>query len=233
MTTSPPAAALPGADRAAAIAARSGGVSHAAIYRMVRRAFAGGTRARLMIDVGCGRARAHAELSGLFDRYVGLDLLAYAEAPAGVPRVLANLEAGLPFADEVADLALAVETIEHLENPRALVRELARITRPGGTVAITTPNQHSLLSLLSLAVKGQFAAFQDVHYPAHRTALLETDLRRIVSEAGLVDAQVHFSEHSRVPLTAFAYPRWLSRRGPMLLSDNVLIAARKRAATTW
>lgn len=172
----------------------------------------------------------HDELSGLFDRYVGLDIVSYPAAPRDVPRVLADLERGLPLHDAVADLAVAVETIEHLENPRALVRELARITRPGGTVVMTTPNQLSALSLLNLLVKHRFASFQDVHYPAHRTALLEIDLRRMMTEAGLIEPLVRFSEHSRLPLTPLAYPRWIARRSPALLSDNVLVAARKPAS---
>jgi SAM-dependent methyltransferase len=219
-----------GADHVAAratVAGMTGGMSHAAIYRMVRRALAGRSRGGTLVDVGCGVARIHDELSGLFDRYLGLDLVVYPDAPPGVQRICADLERSLPLREAVADLAVAVEIIEHLENPRALVRELARITRPGGVVVITTPNQLSALSLLSLAFKRKFAAFQDVHYPAHRTALLEIDLRRIVSEAGLVDATVHFSGHSRLPLTSLTYPGWLARCSPALLSDNVLIVARK------
>jgi len=216
-----------GLEQARGRAQLSGGVSHAAIYRMVRRSLAGCPPGGVVVDVGCGGGRLHDELAGLFDRYVGIDLVSYAGAPTEVQRVLADLERALPLADGVADVAIAVETIEHLENPRALVRELARVARPGGLVIVTTPNQLSALSLLSLIAKRQFAAFQDVHYPAHRTALLETDLRRIVAEAGLADAQVYFSEHSRVPLTALTYPRWIARRSPALLSDNVLIAARK------
>jgi 2-polyprenyl-3-methyl-5-hydroxy-6-metoxy-1,4-benzoquinol methylase len=205
----------------------SGGMSHAAIYRMVRRALAGRRPGGVVVDVGCGGGHLHGELGGLFDRYVGIDLISYPGAPSEARRVLADLERPLPLADEVADVAIAVETIEHLENPRALVRELARVARPGGFVVITTPNQLSALSLLTLIARRRFAAFQDVHYPAHRTALLETDLRRIVAEAGLAEPHVLFSEYSRVPLTAWTYPRWIARRSPALLSDNVLIAARK------
>lgn len=212
---------------ARAIASETGGFSHAAIYRMVRRALAPCDRRGMLVDVGCGRARLHDELSGLFDRYVGLDIVAFPGTRLDIHRVVADLDRRMPILDGVADVTAAVETIEHLENPRAFVRELARITRPGGLVLVTTPNQLSALSLLTLIVKGRFQAFQDVHYPAHRTALLEIDLHRIVAEAGLVEAAVHFSEHSRVPLTALTYPRWLARRSPSLLSDNLLVVARK------
>ncbi len=84
--------------------------------------------------------------------------------------------------DEAADVVAAVETIEHLENPRAFVRELVRLVKPDGWVIVTTPNQLSLLSLITLLIKHRFSAFQDVHYPAHLTALLEVDLKRIAAE---------------------------------------------------
>ena len=54
-----------------------------------------------------------------------------------------------------------METIEHLENPRAFVRKLVRLAKPGGWVVVTTPNQRSLLSLLTLMTKGKFSHFQD------------------------------------------------------------------------
>ena len=55
-----------------------------------------------------------------------------------------------------------METIEHLENPRAFVRLLTRLARPGGWVIVTTPNQHSLLSKGTFLLRGQHVHFQDV-----------------------------------------------------------------------
>jgi 2-polyprenyl-3-methyl-5-hydroxy-6-metoxy-1,4-benzoquinol methylase len=217
---------------ARAIASETGGFSHAAIYRMVRSVLTAADCRGTLLDVGCGRGRLHDELIDVFDRYVGVDIVAFAGTPLEIRRVFADLDRRLPFLDGVADVTAAVETIEHLENPRAFVRELARVTRPGGLVLLTTPNQLSALSLLTLVVKRRFQAFQDVHYPAHLTALLEVDLRRIAAEAGLAEAAVYFSEHSRVPLTALTYPRWLARRFPSLLSDNLLIVARKPTLST-
>ncbi len=51
---------------------------------------------------------------------------------------------------------------------------------------VTTPNQLSLLSKLTLVLKNEFNAFQAGSYPAHLTALLEADLRRIGVECGWV-----------------------------------------------
>ncbi len=124
---------------------------------------------------------------------------------------------------------MGVETIEHLENPRAFVRMLARLVRPGGWVVVTTPNQHSLLSLGTLALCGEHNAFRDRSYPAHLTALLEVDLRRMAAESALVDAAVAFSGRGRVPGTGRHWPRPLSARWPRAFSDNLLLVARRPA----
>jgi 2-polyprenyl-3-methyl-5-hydroxy-6-metoxy-1,4-benzoquinol methylase len=120
-------------------------------------------------------------------------------------------------------VTVSIETIEHLENPRAFFRELTRITRPGGLIVVTTPNQLSLLSKLTLVVKNQFNAFQDGSYPAHRTALLEIDLRRIAAEVGLTDAQVQYTNSGRIPGMAWHWPFV----GGRAFSDNVAISTRK------
>ena len=124
----------------------------------------------------------------------------------------------------------AVKLVHHFAGDElfTLISEMARVARPGGWVAVTTPNQLSVLSLATLLVKQRFSAFQDIHYPAHLTALLEVDLRRIAAECGLDDVVVLYSERGRVPFTPWHYPRWMARLLPRALSDNVLLIGRKR-----
>ncbi len=131
------------------------------------------------------------------------------------------------MSEESADVVVAVEVIEHLENPRQFARRLVRLAKSGGWVIITTPNQLSFLSLLTLVLKKRFQAFQDVHYPTHLTALLEVDLRRIAGECGLEQIQIEYSGEGRIPWTALHYPAWWSRMFPRALSDNVLVIGRK------
>jgi hypothetical protein len=107
---------------------------------------------------------------------------------------------------------------------------MVRLVKPGGSVCVTTPNQLSLLNLLTLTYKQRHSAFQDVHYPAHVTALLEIDLRRIAAECGLQDVVTVYSGRGRLVLTPWHYPSFLSRLFPRLLSDNVLLIGRKPAA---
>jgi 2-polyprenyl-3-methyl-5-hydroxy-6-metoxy-1,4-benzoquinol methylase len=133
-----------------------------------------------------------------------------------------------PIVDASADLVLAIETIEHVENPRALMREIVRIARPGGWAVVTTPNQLSLMSKISLVVRNQFHAFQQAPglYPAHITALVEEDLRRIAREAGLTDVEVRYTDRGRGPLTSWTWPHWAGARGRWF-SDNVVMLARR------
>ena len=99
--------------------------------------------------------------------------------------------------------------------------------KPGGWVVVTTPNQLSALSLVTLIVKRRFSAFQDSAYPAHRTALLESDLVRILAAAGLEQIAVAYSCRGRLPLTAAHVPARLARRMPRACSDNLLVIGRK------
>jgi len=210
-------------------ARQSRGTSNHAILDMVVRALAERQiSGQCIADVGCGQGDLYARVRTRFSRYVGIDAVRYEDFPEGAEFCLLDLDGGrLPLPDGSADVAAAVEVIEHLENPRDFMRKLVRLAKPGGWVIVTTPNQLSLLSLLTLAVKHQFQAFQDVHYPTHLTALLEVDLRRIAAECGLTNIGIEYSLAGRIPGTASHYPSFLSRRFPRALSENVLVVGQK------
>ena len=212
-------------------AALSAGTSAAPIYATVRRALrANAVHGGLLVDIGAGTGRLWSVVRDLFADYCGVDAVRYPAFPDACRFVEADVGARLPLPDGCAAVAAAVEVIEHVENPRALVRELTRICAPGGWIVATTPNQLSWLSLGTLLLKQRFSAFQDVHYPAHLSALLEVDLLRIAGECGLESAQTSFSETGRMPGTARHWPAVLCRQFPRALSETVLLLARKPAA---
>jgi 2-polyprenyl-3-methyl-5-hydroxy-6-metoxy-1,4-benzoquinol methylase len=212
-------------------ARQSLGRADRATHAMVAALLAARRASGVLADVGCGKGDLADEVRGRFTRIVGVDAVRYDGLPAAVSFLRADLDGTrLPLDEESVDATAAVEVIEHLENPRAFVRELVRITRPGGWIVVTTPNQLSALSLLTLLVKGKFSAFQERDYPAHRTALLEIDLRRIAAECALDEVTVAYSRRGRVPLTARHYPAAAARLLPRWCSDNLALIGRRCAS---
>ena len=66
---------------------------------------------------------------------------------------------GLPYPDASFDLVTCTEVIEHLENFRSTLREIARVLRPGGVFVVTTPNVLNLRSRLRYLFFGFFNMF--------------------------------------------------------------------------
>jgi SAM-dependent methyltransferase len=113
---------------------------------------------RQALDLGAGRGELSARMSALgydvtaVERYV-------AQFEAKVRLVDADLDRPFPFEDQSFDVAMAVEILEHLENPRSFLRELWRVLKPGGTAIVSTPNLTSVLSRALFAVSGQWDLF--------------------------------------------------------------------------
>ncbi len=203
------------------------GTSAEPIYRTVAALLAERRAAGVLVDVGCGTGNLRRALGGRFVRYVGADVVRYDGFPADGEFHPVDTGTGrVQLDDGVGDVVAAVETIEHVENPRAFARELTRLCRPGLWVVVTTPNQLSLLSKLTLVLRHEFNAFRASSYPAHLTALLEVDLRRIAGECGWTEVTIRYTGDGRIPGTSRHYPRWLSRLLPRALSDNVALVAR-------
>jgi SAM-dependent methyltransferase len=217
-------------------ASETHGGSGDAVYRLVADALATSNAPRgTLVDVGCGRGELRTWVREHLTRYVGVDVMRHAGFPAEGELVLANLDGGaVPLPDASADVVVSAETIEHVENPRALVRDLVRLVRPGGLVLVTTPNQLSLASLMCLAGRGEFQYFQRAPglYPAHITALLPVDLERIFAECGLTEIELRYSADGRVPFSERRWPARINARTGVrgrFFSDNVLVRGRKAA----
>lgn len=205
------------------------GISQNSIYRTVRHILErrNGHGGRLL-DVGCGAGFFFPIIRDIVESYSGADVVRYAEFPPQLSFAEVDLDSGrIPVDDGTADIVVAIETIEHLENPRAFMRELTRICVPGGLVIVTTPNQLSLLSKLTLLLKDQFNAFQGDCYPAHITALLPVDLERMASECKLHEIRIDFTRDGRIPGCSWHYPQVFGKVFPKSFSDNVILSARR------
>lgn len=149
---------------------------YAAIEQRIRLLSAGGP----VLDFGAGTGQMTRRLaaSGQFATVTGADLYGRGpETPSSIAWIEADLNEPLPCPPGSFDTIVAAEVIEHLENPRAVARELFRLLRPGGTLVLSTPNNESIRALAALTARGHFVAFGENSYPAHITALTRTDVR--------------------------------------------------------
>ena len=117
---------------------------HLAAYRWVAGALP--VPGAVVVEAGCGEGYGCQLMAGGGAAVVaGLDLdLPTLRHVAGryqqVSAVQANLVA-LPLADEVADLVVSCQVVEHLWDQDAFVGECARVLRTGGRLVVTTPNR--------------------------------------------------------------------------------------------
>ena len=110
----------------------------------------------LVLDAGAGFGRHAFEIARLGGRIVALD---YADEEVRMTRATfgAMIEAKdieadrymgalrgdatkLPFADNTFDRVITSEVLEHIQDDVAAIAELARVVRPGGTLACTVPS---------------------------------------------------------------------------------------------
>jgi 2-polyprenyl-6-hydroxyphenyl methylase / 3-demethylubiquinone-9 3-methyltransferase len=98
----------------------------------------------LLVDVGCGGGLLAAHVTGY--RHVGIDLVPSALRTARAHGIapVAGDAAHLPLPDGVADVVVAGEVFEHVTDLPAVVGEVARVLRPGGTVVFDTINDTRL-----------------------------------------------------------------------------------------
>jgi SAM-dependent methyltransferase len=108
-----------------------------------------------VLDAGCGEGRHCFGCLERGARVVGLDLdrasldagaaplRARARQLSGVGAMLQGDAFRLPFRDETFDRVICSEVMEHVHDYRAAARELARVTRRRGRVAVTIPTATS------------------------------------------------------------------------------------------
>ncbi|MHB8643453.1 MAG: methyltransferase domain-containing protein [Gaiellaceae bacterium] len=109
---------------------------------LLLRLFLSGAPGRVVLNAGAGQGSftRRLELRGfaVTSTDVSEDALGLLRTRAAGPVVAAPLEA-LPFADDAFDAAVLGEVLEHIEDHEQALREVARVVRPGGVVAISVP----------------------------------------------------------------------------------------------
>jgi SAM-dependent methyltransferase len=95
-----------------------------------------------LLDVGCGEKPYEDIFLPYVQSYVGVEhegaFNATSASARGKPDVLYS-GSRLPFDDGAFDTVLSVQVLEHTPRPSELLREMARVLRPGGLLILMAP----------------------------------------------------------------------------------------------
>ena len=102
-----------------------------------------------VLDAGCGSGRTMQDLVD-YGQVHGIELEPEAAAIARSRRVgevrIGRLEE-LPYDDSTFDLITCLDVIEHIPDDRGALRELRRVSKPGGWLLVAVPAYQALWSL--------------------------------------------------------------------------------------
>ena len=91
----------------------------------------------------------------------------------------------LPFADGLFDTVICTETLEHVPDDRAVLRELLRVLRKGGVLVISVPDEHSERLLWRLSPR--YRNTPGGHVRIYRRKHIERLLRESGAEPFAID----------------------------------------------
>ncbi len=165
-----------------------------------------------LLDVGCGTGRHIVELSRFPGLFVGLDMsrddlhtmwcfldLIGRERPVAADiHMIEGAGEWLPFPDAQFDRIVCTETLEHVPDDAAVLRELLRVLRPDGVLAVSVPDEYSERLLWRLSSRYRNAP--NGHVRLYR----RKEIARLLRENGAEPFEVQY-RHSLESV------RWLVR----------------------
>jgi SAM-dependent methyltransferase len=136
-----------------------------------------------ILDAGCGSGAVLDELARLGD-VAGVDVspiaVERARARGHLEVLWANVDR-LPWPDGSFDLVTCLDVLEHTPDDVSVLKELHRVTRPGGHVLLTVP-----------AYPGLWSAHDELNH--HFRRYLRRDLSSVARRAGLLlERDTHFN----------------------------------------
>ena len=177
-----------------------------------------------VIDVGAGAGIVtQMNFRGRVKRIVGVD---------PDPRVAENptLDEGhvgrgeaIPYPDESFDLAFSDHVLEHVENPRALFREVWRVLKPGGRYLFKTPNRRHYVPLVARLTPLSFHQLvnrlrgldDEDSFPTLYRVNTPEDIRAVAAETGFVVEKIDLldgrPEYMRISAPTYVLG-WMAER---------------------
>lgn len=188
-----------------------------------------------VLDVGCGNGAYVFHFRDKYEIY-GVDWTRSKNWDADPERFQTADGARLPYPDESFDTVLSFETLEHLDDPGAAVREYFRVCRKN--LILTVPNCD-----ITLGMKQSHLLYSHWGDPTHCNFFNLESIRQLVINNGFVVSGAEtVNPINPLPFAAEVLKqrglfwkilfRLVKDRGPSLYRITCLIVAEKRAVST-
>jgi SAM-dependent methyltransferase len=138
----------------------------------------------------------------------------------GQGRVVVGDGMALPFPDRCFDKVIAAEVLEHVPDDVSVIKQLARVLRPSGTIAVTVPRWGP--ERLNWALSAQYHNTPGGHLRIYRAS----QLRRRLIQAGLIPYKQHHAH-------ALHSPYWWLRCAVGIDNDNNRVVKAYHRLLVW
>jgi len=216
------------------------------------------TPAAVLLDAGCGRTvPVLRKFLGRARRLIGVELVEFTDVPSGIETLRSDL-ARIDVPDASVDVVMSRSVFEHLDDPAAVYREIARILKPGGHLVFLTANMWDYSTLVARLVPNRFHPAIVAHvegreeedvFPVRYRTNTRSAVGTLAAGAGLAVEEFrylgqypnYFMFNAALFLLGTAYDKIVSRfealrvlRGWILvtLRKDELLADRPRVAAT-
>lgn len=199
-----------------------------------------GRRGARLLEIGSGMGHLVGQLEDTFKTY-GMDVNHWAVKQSKEVVHSTQLHTAsaqeLPFRNHSFNVVIIKHIVEHLPDPQQAIREIGRVTEPGGTLLLATPNLDSLLK----PWKGdRWIGYQD---PTHISLKHPIEWLSFIQEAGFEPVKVFADGFWDVPYIRVV-PRQIQKLFfgslggfqaitgwiflPMRWGESILVIARKK-----
>lgn len=143
----------------------------------------------ILLDIGCGEGGRtmfcakngpHIVISDIDTEKVAALKLALDESPARRVEAYVSDSLPLPIADEYVTRIMAMEMLEHVDEPSAVLSEIVRVAKSGAKILLSVPTDTSENFQKGVAPSGYFQS------PNHIHIFSEQDIVDLVEKAGLI-----------------------------------------------
>ena len=189
-------------------------------YRFVKQALQAHGRFDKGLSLGSGEGDYDAMIAGYCNSLTGCDINEQDVAFAKVlNQKVANLSyqvenaLDLSFAKENFDLLVSVEVIEHVGQPAQMIREVARVLKPGGIAIITFPSRNFPFTYdpINRLNKGEKRIAEGAYAFGHDYLIAPDDFRQWLQENGLTILREQNLSGYLVGLLEMYWTGWIQR----------------------